>query len=29
MEAKYQLAIGKEEVIDWEEAKAELDAVSA
>ena len=29
LEAKYQLAIGEEEVIDWEEAKAELDAVSA
>ena len=29
LEAKYRLAIGEEEVIDWEEAKAELNAVSA
>lgn len=29
LEEKYLLAIGEEEVIDWEEAKAEHDAVSA
>jgi PHD/YefM family antitoxin component YafN of YafNO toxin-antitoxin module len=29
LEEKYLLAIGEEEVIDWEKAKAELDAVSA
>lgn len=29
LEEKYLLAIGEEEVIDWEKAKAERDAVSA
>ncbi len=28
LEAKYRIAIGEEEVIDWEEAKAELHGVS-
>lgn len=29
MEARYRVAIGEDEVVDWDEVEAELDAVSA